>query len=228
MRMPDTRTAWRRLVNTNGLYLSARLSAHPETKLMAATWTKVNAALKTANDAVDAAWEKRVMSRAALDFADLTLDNAVRQIAAAAKADMGGTTNKPDYKKLFRRLPSEIVAMPLADEIAEVKSMETELLAGKTWKAAKDYLSTLRTAREGLDKAVADYKTTREAYTNARDGAEDVELDWMRGYRGIYGALTEKFAADRQLVESFFWREQTNDDAEPATTEPTTPTPAQQ
>lgn len=218
MKMVKEGVGPRRLLVPFGVYLQARLGANPETERLYTSWTSMQGRLKAATVAWEASWEAVVIARAALEYGDMVLDNAVRKVAAAVKLDLDGNVNRPEYGKLFRLLPGEVVALPFAQEIEEVKALEKEIASGKPWKSAKALLGEFKKAREGMEKTLAAYKAARIAWRDAGDAVNDVEVDWRHAYRGTYGALVENCPADKRLIESFFYREREEaEETEPPT-----------
>ncbi|GEM_PF-3297777 len=215
MRMPSSRTSARRLLQLFGLYLLARLQAHPGTGSLAATWRKALDALKAALGLSENGAAQQVIARAAFDFADLALDNAVRAIAGAAKADLGGRAEGPHWARLFHRMPGEVVRLPIAEEVEEVKRIESELASGETWKTAKSLLGALTAAREATEKANAEYRAAVVASENADRKLAEAAEAWRREYRAVFGGLTERLPGDRSLVESFFWQRGSRPEASP-------------
>ncbi len=225
MMTPEQKTSPRRLVAFFGVYLLARLGVHPETTSLAALWQRIMDMLKAALGVSEAASERRVVARATLDFADLTLDNAVRAVAAAAKADLGGRAGGPDWDRLFPVLPGEAVRLPIAKEIDMVKRMESELASGAAWAGARAQLPALTAKRQALEGAYADYRAAIVASDISDHGLAVAKEEWRNSYRSVFGGLTERFPADKALVESFFWRETEARPSEAPAPQPTPPQP---
>ncbi len=221
MRMPNDGLSARRLTLTFGLYLYARLRRHPILKPILDLWTALQGKLLGAMTAVETALKDRVIARADLDFADILLDKMIAKLAAAVKFDLGGTIDHPEFKKLFRHLPSVVASMSFLEEIAEVLHLAGEVAKGAIFKTAKAMLPELEAARIAMDKALTDYKAARTKHQDAMSAEDDAELDWRHGYRGTYGSVVEAFPADKRLQESFFQRER--EDAEPESAETTAP-----
>lgn len=221
MRMPHVMTSPRRLLAYFGVYLLARLQAHPATVALVATWNRAMNALQAALGASDAATRRQVLARAALDFADLTLDDAVRATAAAAKGDVGGRAEGPEWSRLFLVPWGEVVRLPILQEIEEAKRIEAEVASGATWRGARAHLPALTAARQGVERANAEYRAAVTASDTAGRQLGAAAEEWRMSYASIHGGLKERFPGKPTFVDSFFWTP-----TEPAEEEPSaTPTP---
>ncbi len=208
MRMPSLSTSARRLVHSFGLYLLAWLGVHPETVSLAAVWRQVLDALKAALGVSESAAERLILARAALNYADMRLDDSVRVVAAAARTDLGGRAEGPDWERLFHVMPGEVVRLPIAEEVAEVRRLEAEVASGAVWVSARARLADLAAARQGVEDADAERRAAEEALEMADRRLRDVVGQWRLQYRAIFGNLTERFPGKPELVEGFFYHPQ--------------------
>ncbi len=207
MKMPARTLSPRRLVRVFGLYLLARLGVHPATASLADAWRHVVDTLKAALGVAEAASERQVVARAGLDYADAVLDDAVRAVAAAAKADLGGRAEGADYARLFHVPFGQVVRLPIAQEIEEAKRIEAELASGPVWTSARALLPAFAAARHGVETANAEYRAAVvDSDTADRMLAVAAEV-WRNAYRSAFGSLTEKFPSRPTVVEGFFWQE---------------------
>ncbi len=235
MRMPPIEISLLRLAETYGVYHLAQLIAHvkaemeahppkpgdPPTKLalMLAVWVKLMGSLDGQILKISGTRRKRVEGRAGLDLSNLTADRFLGRFSGAVKSDQSSPAAKVAKKKLLDQNPSDIAALPLADQIQAMEDLG-KALPGTDLPIAKGMHPELVKTTAGLDGAFKGYGTLRRAHSDAKHEGENIEIDWRRVYSAHAGALRELYPDDPALVEIFFYKESRQDreeDEKPAT-----------
>ncbi|MBI4618355.1 MAG: hypothetical protein HY720_32455 [Planctomycetes bacterium] len=202
MRMPRLNTQARRLVVVWGLFLEARLMAHPETREIHEKWVAEQRSLRDAVLRQDEKKEDTVRAQAGYAHREIVLHRVVRRVASAVQVDLGGRGF--EFDRIFRKGLTEFVALPSAAKVVEVAELEGRIAGSEGLSTAKGLLPELASARAAFEGAIAAVTGARAEFKRARAFLADRVSDWFAAYRAIHGELVARFPRDREFPESFF------------------------
>jgi hypothetical protein len=184
------------------LYLATRLEADPQTNELAPAVRASRKLLVDSESALQTALEAETAALASRDHADDVLDGLVMDASRHALA-LFRTRDSVEYKNLFVRPPSEIVAEPTADEVKAARLLSKKLLETDASElrglgdAIGSAAGTLETRQRELDE-------TREPVALCRGRRDVIKEDVNLLRERVYGQLRALFPGDRARVEAFF------------------------
>lgn len=146
------------LHDTSGAYPLGHLKAEQQTEGMAANFETAQKKLEEANLQERGAYRNLEVAPAARDAADLTLDNAVRDLEAEVYKSARRDRTSAEYRRYFAVGLSEMVTVPLDREVAEVKKIESQLAELPANSPLQSLMKTPADARAKLEQAVQEYK----------------------------------------------------------------------
>ena len=202
MNLPTTSTASDRLVWFYGLYYISRLIADPVTAFLAAIIQLVQDGLAKAADATRKARAVKVVKQAIRDHSDLVLDEAVGAFELFLLGLVSRNRDAALYRLYFPNGLQSVTRAPLGSEVISVEVIESHLETAAP--ELKAYGPKIRTAREALQKAIAELtqasRDVRLAVSNemaARDA-------WVQACRKTHGSLITLFPDKPAKAEDYF------------------------
>ncbi len=206
MYRPDKTLSSERLIDTFGVYLEAKLSAHPETAGLFATFEKAQLALIAANHRERRAQRAVHLALASRDDADFLMDRLLFKFQLAVRSDANGDRTNAGYKRLFPVPVSDHEGLSPVRKLGIVMNLESVMVGSTDVPSVKAWMPLMAAQRAKLQEALAVWEKAERAHAEMF-AAELVERDrWRDTYDAIYADLIKLYPGDRKKVESFFRR----------------------
>ena len=206
MYRPEKTLSSERLINTYGVYLEAKLGAHPETAGHFATFEMAQLALMAANHREQRAQRAVHLALAKRDDAAFLMDRLLFKFQLAVRSDANGDRTNAGYLRLFPVPVSDHENLSPVRKLEIVRKLESVMIGSTDVPSVEAWMPVVSAHRAALEEALAAWVKATQAHVEAY-AAELVERDrWSDTYDVIHGELIKLYPGDRKQVESFFRR----------------------
>ncbi len=206
MFQPMIKNSSERLLDTYGVYLEAKLGAHPPTAALFAIFEKAQQVLAAANDRERKAMRAVHLALATRDDADFMMDRLLSKIELAVLSDVERDRTHPVFVRLFPVPVSAYSELSPVRTLETVLKLETELAASTDLPSVQVWVPALAAERATLDSAIAAWQKAKLAHTETRTAELIERQSWLNAYNEIHADLVKQFPNDRKKVENFFRR----------------------
>jgi hypothetical protein len=184
------------------VYLAARLKSEPSVADLAAPIETMIAEGRKRRDEVEQAKQKVLVALAQRVAEDERLDDDLLALGRAALDAAKGRRDADPYQRLFRRAPSELAALALGDQLAEVQRIEAELTALDAPFAAR--ATQLAEQRKRTEDAIAAHAQAEIAFDRTRTDVRLFKQECNRARRRVEGGLLQRLPVSRRRIATFF------------------------